>query len=120
MDVRVLTSPRFEAAFRRLKRKYPRIEAPFGDLVDSLKSGERPGDKIPGVGYDVYKVRLKNPSARKGKRGGLRVVYYIQLADLVVLLTIYTKSEQSDISAEQLRRIIEEYAASQQGDERAE
>jgi mRNA-degrading endonuclease RelE of RelBE toxin-antitoxin system len=54
----------------------------------------------------VYKVRLKNPSASKGKSGGFRAIYYVQLADLVVLLTIYSKTEQVDIPAEAIQDII--------------
>jgi mRNA-degrading endonuclease RelE of RelBE toxin-antitoxin system len=120
MTTRVELLAGFKRALGRLGRKFPRAIDEVERLIDSLEADERPGDKIPGVGYDVYKVRLKNPSARKGKRGGLRAIYYVQLVDLVVLLTIYAKSEQADISVEQLRRIIADYAALQQGDERAE
>lgn len=109
MSVKVSTAPPFERNFRRLKRKHPRIDEPFGLLVEELQDGEQPGDKISGVGYDVYKVRLRNPSAGKSKRGGFRVIYYIRLADHIVLLTIYSKSDQTDISADQIRRLIEVY-----------
>jgi mRNA-degrading endonuclease RelE of RelBE toxin-antitoxin system len=57
----------------------------------------------------TYKVRLPNPSAGRGKRGGFRVVYYIKRADIVLMLTIYNKTQRSDIAPEQIRRIIEEY-----------
>jgi hypothetical protein len=44
----------------RLDRKYPLIEVVVSELVEKLEAGERPGDKIPNVGYDVYKEGLKN------------------------------------------------------------
>jgi mRNA-degrading endonuclease RelE of RelBE toxin-antitoxin system len=82
-------------------------------LVSQLQEGKHPGDKVPGVGCDTYKVHLKNPAAKRGKRGGLRVVYYIQTAAQIILLTIYSKSQQADISAVRVRRIIKEFEDSQ-------
>jgi mRNA-degrading endonuclease RelE of RelBE toxin-antitoxin system len=73
-----------------------------------LEAGKRPGDKIPDIGHDVYKVRLANPSAQRGKSGGFRVIYYVQVADSVFLLKIYSKTEQNDISADDIRRIVQE------------
>jgi mRNA-degrading endonuclease RelE of RelBE toxin-antitoxin system len=36
----------------------------------------------------------------KGKRGGLRIIYYYYVSNAeILLLTIYKKSEQSDLSA---------------------
>lgn len=109
MTTKVDGAKAFDTALRRLARKYPRILNEIEALTATLEQDERPGNKIPNVGYDVYKVRLSNPSAGKGKRGGLRVVYYVRLADFVVLLTIYSKSAQTDIAPEQLRKIIEAY-----------
>ena len=39
------------------------------------------------------------------------MVYYLQAAEQVVMLTIYSKSEQSDVPADVLRRIIQDYEA---------
>ena len=94
-------------AIQRLRKKYPSVTTEVSKLIDMLEADERPGDKIPGVGYDVYKVRLPNPSAQRGKSGGFRVIYYLKLADTVVLVTIYSKTEQTDISAEALRRLLD-------------
>lgn len=102
----------FLKKLERLGRKFPRVVDQVDDLMSQLKEAKHPGDKIPGVGYDVYKVRLKNPSAGKGKRGGFRVIYYIRLADHIVLLTIYSKSDQTDISADQIQKLIADYIPS--------
>jgi mRNA-degrading endonuclease RelE of RelBE toxin-antitoxin system len=109
MTTRVEVTAVFTKALKRLSRKYPSIVDELDKLITRLEKDERPGDKIPGAGYDVYKVRLANPSARRGKRGGFRIIYYIRLVDHVVLLTIYSKSEQSDIALEQLRLVINEF-----------
>ncbi|MBZ0321375.1 MAG: type II toxin-antitoxin system RelE/ParE family toxin [Anaerolineae bacterium] len=109
MATKVDYAARFEGELRRLRRKYKGMTDELAGLVALLKDDERPGDKIPQVGYDVYKVRLKNPSAGKGKSGGFRVIYYVRLADAVVLLTIYSKTQQTDIAIAEIRRVIEEY-----------
>lgn len=92
---------------KHLKRKYPAVTGQVRKLIDQIENDERPGDKISGVGFDVYKVRLPNPSAQRGKSGGFRVIYYVQMADLIFLLKVYSKTEQADISAEEIRRIAE-------------
>ncbi len=41
-----------------------------------------------------------------GKRGGLRIIYYSQVsANRIYLLTIYRKSEMSDLSGTELRAL---------------
>lgn len=75
-------------------------------FADQLRQGEKPGDQIPGIGYPVYKARLS--SGQKGKRGGYRIVYYIHLPAQILLIAIYMKARQENISPEVLRRIIEE------------
>jgi mRNA-degrading endonuclease RelE of RelBE toxin-antitoxin system len=66
------------------------------------------GDQIQGVGYTTYKACVKNSDARRGKSGGYRVIYYIRTTDRLILLTIYAKTKQTDISVEEIRRIIDE------------
>lgn len=108
MPTKVNVPAPFVRELRRLAKKYPAVVKQHEELVQQLKADERPGDKIPRVGVDVYKVRLANPSAKRGKSGGFRVIYYVQLVDSVLLVTIYSKTEQTDISPEEIRRIVEE------------
>ncbi len=63
---------------------------------------------MPGVGYTVYKARLPNRSAQRGKSGGFRVIYYVQIEDLVTLLTIYSKTEETDISVREIQQLAQE------------
>ena len=106
MPTKVDLSPVFVKDLKRLAKKYPAVVKQVETLLTQLKADERPGDKIPNVGHDVYKVRLANPSARRGKSGGFRVIYYVQLADRLALLTIYSKTERSDIPADAIQRIV--------------
>jgi hypothetical protein len=61
---------------------------------------------VPQVRYEVFKVRAKNSDARKGKSGGYRLIYYIKSGSEVVLVTVYSKTEQADIAPEDIRQII--------------
>lgn len=109
MPTNVHSSGIFIKRLRELHRKYPSVKSAVTDLVDELAADSRPGDKIPNVGYDVYKVRLANKSAQRGKRGGFRVIYYALVADEVLLLTIYSKFDQADVPLEVLRAIIDDH-----------
>lgn len=67
------------------------------------------GDLIPGTGG----LRKKRWGlGGKGKRGGTRTIYYWAVArNQILMLLIYSKNEQDDLTREQqriLRRIIEE------------
>ena len=75
-------------------------------VLDSLAAGEIIGDQIPGVSLPVFKARIPNRDAQRGKSGGYRLIHYLKEAERILLVTIYTKSDQSDISADQIRTII--------------
>lgn len=60
----------------------------------------------------VYKERLRNRSARRGKQGGLRLIYYERCAELVFLLLIYSKTEIDNIPAHEIREVLEQVTQS--------
>ncbi len=111
LPTKVSYAPYFENAAKRLQRKYRHLSADLRPLVEQLEQGETPGDQIQGIGYTVFKVRLKNSDVSKGKSGGYRVIYYLKTATHTVLLSIYTKSDYSDIPSDTLRQIIADYEA---------
>lgn len=73
---------------------------------------QRPGwgKVIPGSG-GLRKLRWAGSG--RGKRGGLRVIYYWQTADdQIWLLVAYPKSERGDLSHDQikqLKRLVEQF-----------
>jgi mRNA-degrading endonuclease RelE of RelBE toxin-antitoxin system len=93
---------------RHLAKKYPHVLQDLEGLFDELRKGGTPGDKIAGVGVSVYKTRLQNTDARKGKSGGYRCIYQVQGNDRVVLVTLYSKSEQGDVSKKVIAQIIKQ------------
>lgn len=105
-EVKVRFAPSFRKAIKQLRKKYPHIRDDLDPLITQLTDGETPGDQIPSTGYTVYKVRIPNRDAQRGKSGGYRVIYYIPMQDHIILLMIYSKSEQSDISGESIHNLI--------------
>ena len=59
--------------------------------------------------YQVFKVRLKNSNIQKGKSGGYRVIYYLKTDWGIILATIYSKSDISDVSYEIIEEAIAQY-----------
>jgi mRNA-degrading endonuclease RelE of RelBE toxin-antitoxin system len=96
----------FKRNLRVLSKKYRHIRQDIQSVIDDLQQSKIIGDQVPGVGYTIYKVRVRNTDARKGKRGGYRVIYYLQTKTDIILITIYSKTEQSDISDTRIQQII--------------
>ena len=67
------------------------------------------GDLIKGSG-GLRKLRWAGSG--RGKRGGIRVIYYLWHRDTAFMLTAYPKNEQTDLTPAQtraLKQLIEEY-----------
>jgi len=107
--IQVEASPTFNRNLRALAKKYRSIRNDIQPVIEQLQQGELPGDQIPGVGYAIFKLRVRNSDAQKGKSGGYRLIYYVKIATGIILLTVYTKSEQVDIAAKDIQSIIAEY-----------
>ncbi len=107
--IQVEASPTFDRNLRALARKYRSIRNDIQPVIEQLEQGELPGDRIPGIGYAVFKLRVRNSDTQKGKSGGYRLIYYVKTKTGIILLTVYAKSEQVDIAAEDIRNIITEY-----------
>jgi mRNA-degrading endonuclease RelE of RelBE toxin-antitoxin system len=61
------------------------------------------GDLVRGAG-GIRKVRWAGSG--RGKRGGLRVIYYWWIAkDRISMLLVYPKNEQDDLSADQVKQL---------------
>ncbi|SKB14197.1 conserved hypothetical protein [Planktothrix sp. PCC 11201] len=107
--IQVEVSSTFKRNLRTLAKKYRSIRNDIQPIIEQLEQGELPGDQIPEVGYVVFKLRVRNSDIQKGKSGGYRLIYYIKTATAIILLTIYAKSEQVDIDADDIRSIIREF-----------
>ena len=109
--IEVRFSIEFQKSLARLSKRYRHIQSDIEPLIKEIQNRGLPGDRVPGVRYEVYKVRVNNSDLKKGKRSGYRVVYYLQEHDKVLFVAIYSKSEQPDIRPHQIERMINEYQA---------
>ena len=104
MSYNILTIPPFDKQVKRLAKKYPSLKSDLSNLIKELTTGPTQGS---GLGNDCYKIRLAISSKGKGKSGGARVITYFAVTDeAVYLLSIYDKSEQSDIADKDLHKLL--------------
>ena len=104
MSYKVLSTPTFQKDTKRLLKKYPSLKSDLLLLVQSLET--QPIQGIP-LGNNLYKIRLSISSTGKGKSGGARVISLVKvIREEVFLVTIYTKSERSSISKDDLERML--------------
>ena len=105
MSYKVEITSFFKKQAKRLIKKFPSLKTELDELVDSLEANPEQGD---GIGNHCYKIRLKIASKGKGKSGGARVITHIQIVkSKVYLLSIYDKSEQSDITDKDLNDFLD-------------
>ncbi len=108
-SIEIALTLRFQKDLRDLAKRYRSIRKDLQILITQLQTGEMPGDEVAGAKYQVFKVRLKNSDTRKGKSGGYRVIYYLKTSQAIILVTIYSKSDFSDVSNETIEEAIIKY-----------
>jgi hypothetical protein len=83
--------------FERLRESYLEDQA-YKDLQAELMKNPEAGDVIQGTG-GLRKLRFADQKRGKGKRGGLRIIYFWKDSnDQFWLFTIYDKDEADDLS----------------------
>ena len=70
----------------------------YQSLQNALVENPDLGDLMPGTG-GFRKVRWADARRRKGRRGGLRIIYFHFLSDHQIwLMTIYDKDKAADLT----------------------
>lgn len=104
MSINLVTIESFKREAKRLIKKFPSLRAEIEDLGKKLQENPETGTPL---GNGFYKIRLAIRSKGKGKRGGGRVITYVKVvAETVYLVSIYDKSEKSDISNDELNKLL--------------
>jgi hypothetical protein len=77
----------------------------YAALQGALAINPQAGDLIPGTG-GLRKIRWHEQRRGKGKRGGVRVIYYWYGAgEVIYMLLAYSKGERDDLSPSQKRML---------------
>jgi len=104
MNYKVETIANFDREAKRLAKKFPSLKNEITELIGSLETNPFQGDAL---GNHSYKIRLAIASKGKGKSGGARVITCIKIMQQTVfLISIYDKSEQEDISGNEIKSLI--------------
>lgn len=108
--VNIDLTPEYRNNLKKLAKKYQNIRSDTEVVIEELQQGSVLGDRLSGFGDNlfVYKLRAKNSNIQKGKSGGDRIIYLRESKTSILLLTIYSKSEQEDMTNEQIQKILEE------------
>jgi len=101
----------FEKELYWLSKKYRNIQRDVEPIIQQLEQGIILGDRLTGFGSEiyVYKLRVKNSNIQKGKSAGYRLIYLLESATSILLLTIYSKAEKEDITVGDINSILGEY-----------
>lgn len=91
-------------AFSRHRASYLTDDG-FRNLQNALMENPEAGDVIEGTG-GLRKLRWADPRRGKGKRGGLRVIYFWwEPGRQFWLFTLYDKSEMDDLTSKERKRL---------------
>ncbi len=94
------------APFAAVREKYL-DDAEFAVLQGFLAEHPEAGEVIPGSGGCR---KLRYALEGRGKRGGARVIYFLQLASgWIVLVTMYAKNVRENIDPALLKRLKEKF-----------
>jgi mRNA-degrading endonuclease RelE of RelBE toxin-antitoxin system len=107
--IEIRLTPEFRKQARKLEKKYRQLRSDLQPILTQIQMGEIIGDRLEGIGAEVFKVRVRNSDANRGKSGGYRVIYWLKLPELVVLLDIYSKSDRDDVEIATIQNIIAEF-----------
>lgn len=90
--------------FIRLAKKNMTADC-LQELIDALYLDPKQGVVIPGCA-GIRKIRWTTGMNSKGKRSGVRVLYYYEEGVVVLLLTLYRKADKSSVSPEEKKHLL--------------
>ena len=104
MSLKVISLPSFARDAKKLHKRHKNLPQDLRTLCDVLTHDPHAGIRLT---RSLYKIRLANTSARSGKSGGFRVIYYFaDRQENLYLLKIYSKSELTSINENRMKSIL--------------
>lgn len=108
MNVNISVHPQFQKDMKRLTKKYKSIVKDFNRFLEEIEQTPNMGTDL---GNGVHKVRMAITSKGKGKSGGARIINYVYTLHEgdscnIILLTIYDKSEISNVSDNYIKSLL--------------
>lgn len=100
----IIYSPIFIKKAKHLKKKHLSLISDLTKLESALIINPKTGTDL---GNGIFKIRLAVKSKGKGKSGGYRVITYLQTENEIVMIYIYDKSEEANITKQDIQKIID-------------
>lgn len=105
----VYLTDKFLRDIKKLRKKYRNIKFDLDSAIQRLENGILEGDRLTGIGIPVFKIRLESSDMNKGKRSGIRIVYFTQLEKEIFLISAYAKGSKESISKKEILEIVKKY-----------
>lgn len=109
MNYEVELGTKFKKEFKRLLKKYRSLDNDLKQLIAELKQNPDLGTDL---GSGIRKVRMAISDKGKGKSHGARVITHTAIVSVeegvITLVTLYDKSEQVNITAQEIARLLKE------------
>jgi mRNA-degrading endonuclease RelE of RelBE toxin-antitoxin system len=109
MSYKVVLTHSFKQSVKRLGKRFRHVKEDVRTAIEVLERTPNLGVLIPN-GFEVRKLRVANSDLAKGKSGGYRLLY--QLTEppepRLNLLLLYAKSDQADVTKDELRQLLDE------------
>lgn len=109
MNYEVELGTKFKKEFKRLLKKYRSLDNDLEQLIAELKQNPDLGTDL---GSGIRKVRMAISDKGKGKSHGARVITHTAIVSVeegvITLVTLYDKSEQVNITAQEIARLLKE------------
>ena len=112
MSVEIVITDNFKKEAKKLIKKYASLKDELFSLQEQIEVNPRLGTLII---ENIYKIRLAVKSKGKGKSGGLRLINMVEdeideevINTVVNMLSIYDKSEITNLSDKEIRDLINE------------
>jgi mRNA-degrading endonuclease RelE of RelBE toxin-antitoxin system len=96
-------------AIKGLQKRFPHVVDDVERAALYLQTNPSAGDVVPGS-RGCRKLRIPNTDARKGTRGGYRLIYFLvdEPTQTIHLLLIYSKNTREDIPTPELVALLKD------------
>ncbi len=114
MSYKVVLTHSFKQSVKRLGKRFRHVKDDVRLAVEALERIPQLGAQIPDAD-EVRKLRVANSDLMRGKSGGYRLLYKLaeQPEPALYLLLLFAKSDQEDVTKDELRQLLEELANEQ-------
>lgn len=105
-------SPKFKKLIKNYKRPYPRLLKDLEEAFERIEKDyttEANARAIVGFSNKVWKYRCKSTDLRKGASKALRIIaFYNEDNSTLYPMLVYLKSDQEDVSREEIEKVVSE------------